>query len=117
MTLRDEILSTKIVQRKKTVHWTYFNRDVLLVELTQLDIDRIAKMMIDPKTRQQREDLTAPKIIMSVRDPETEKPLFTRADLPWVSALPLSASGQIVQEIELLNSPITEGELDEFGKK
>jgi len=115
MSLRDEILSKKIELREETYHWKYFDKDVLIRELTQTDIDKLARLALDTRTRQIKDNYTAAKIIASVKDPATGKALFLKTDLEFLSGLPASATTEVSQKIEEING-MTPEDVDDAAK-
>lgn len=107
MTLRDKIFSRHVELKRVPYHWDYFDCDVIIQELTTEDVEMLAKTAYDPRRRELRGSYIAMKIIASVLDPDTMKPLFSKADLKFISSLPAAATAGISEMIERVNGTIT----------
>jgi spore germination cell wall hydrolase CwlJ-like protein len=104
MTLRDQILSKKIPLREEKYYWKAMDCEVLLQELTRSQVDELQDSMIDQRTKKIiTAKYAAAKIIMSVHDPETGQPVFTKTDAKTISSWPASVTDELSKKIEDLN--------------
>jgi hypothetical protein len=115
LTLRDQILSKNITVKEKAYYWKEMDAHVLLRELTTKEVDALADATVDKKNQRLKKSYNAAKIIASTYDPATGKPVFTAADIGYLSSLPATATQDICMEIELLNMPSKE-DVDEAEK-
>jgi peptide methionine sulfoxide reductase MsrB len=104
LTLRDEILNKKIQLREEKVHWNAMDCDVLIRELTRAQVDKLADNILDQRTKKiNTEKYAVMKIIASVYDPDTGKPVFSKADFDTMAGWPASVTDELSEKIEMLN--------------
>jgi hypothetical protein len=105
VTLRDRIIQTPVKRNEKLYHWDAFDSDVLIVEPSTKIIEDLASETVDIEHKRVRPNYTAMKIIACVYDPESRKPLFTKADRQYISELPSSITAPLSSEIETICGP------------
>jgi hypothetical protein len=98
------MLSKKIPLREEKYHWKAMDCEVLIRELTRSQVDELQDSMIDQRTKKIiTKKYAAAKIIMSVYDPDTGQPVFTRVDTETILGWPASVTDELSKKIEDLN--------------